>query len=292
MTRRLDLDLLRGFVAIADAGSITRAGERLRLSQPALSLQVKKLEDGLGCRLLDRSPRALRLTAEGELLAGYARRILALGEEALARLVEPQVSGVVRLGTPEDFATTHLPDVLASFARAHPTVALEVTTDLTLNLLERFRAGEFDLVLIKREPAGPSEGVRVWRETLVWACAPACADSFGGEGPVPLVVSPHPCVYRRRATRALDRAGKGWRIAYTSTSLAGAQAAVRAGLGLAVLPKDMVSADLRVIDEAASAPDLADTEIALMMASPCPPSAERLARHVIHSLEQRRGSGG
>lgn len=288
MAPRLDLDLLRSFVAIADAGSLTRAGERLRLSQPAVSLQVKRLEEGIGCRLLDRTPRALRMTAEGDLLLGYARRILALGDEALARLAEPTVSGVVRLGTPEDFATTHLSAVLAQFARAHPTVSLEVTTDLTLNLLDRFRAGEFDLVLIKREPVGPSEGVRVWREALVWACAPALGEAFAREEAVPLVVSPHPCVYRRRATRALDRQGKGWRIAYTSTSLAGAQAAVRAGLGVAVLPKDMVSPDFLVLDEAAGAPDLSDTEIALMTAAPCPPPAERLARHVIHSLEQAR----
>ena len=288
MTARLDLDLLRGFVAVADAGTLTRAGERLRLSQPAISLQMKRLEDGLGCRLMERSARALRLTEEGEVLLGYARRILALGEEALARLAEPQISGAVRLGTPEDFATTHLSSVLANFARAHPTVSLEVTTDLTLNLIDRFRAGEFDLVLIKREPAGPSEGVRVWREALVWACAPALIGAFGADAAVPLVVSPHPCVYRRRATRALDGAGRGWRIVYTSTSLAGAQAAVRAGLGVTVLPKDMVPPDFLVLDEAAGAPDLSETEMALMMANPCPVPAERLAKHVVHSLEQAR----
>ncbi len=292
MPARLDLDLLRSFVAVIDAGGLTRGGERLRLSQPAISLRMKRLEDGLGCVLLDRGPRGLRLTAEGEVLLGYARRILALGDEALARLAEPAVSGVVRLGTPEDFATTHLSGVLAIFTRAHPTVSLEVTTDLTLNLIERFHAGEFDVVLVKREPAGPSDGVRVWRETLVWAALPALAGAFAGDAPVPLVVSPHPCVYRRRATRALDAAGRGWRIAYTSTSLAGAQAAVRAGLGVAVLPKDMVPGDFLVLDEAAAAPDLSDTEIALMMASPCPAPGERLARHIVHSLEQASAASG
>ena len=169
MPTRLDPNLLRTFVAVAEAGSLSRAGERLRLAQPTVSLQIKRLEDVLGCRLLERTPRSLRLTSEGETLLGYGRRILALCEEALATLAEPAVTGLVRLGTPEDFATTHLPTVLAAFRRSHPNVALEVTTDLTLNLIERFRAGEFDVVLIKREPLGPSEGVRVWREALVWA---------------------------------------------------------------------------------------------------------------------------
>ena len=285
MPARLDPVLLRSFVAIADAGSLTRAGERLRLSQPTISLQVKRLEQALGCRVLERSPHSLRLTAQGETLIGYARRILALQEEALARLTQPGVSGTVRLGTPEDFATTHLPGVLAAFTRAHPLVALEVTTDLTLNLIQRFGAGEFDLMLVKREPAGPTEGVRVWREPLVWACIAPLADVFAQEAPLPLVVSPHPCVYRRRTVRTLDRMGRSWRIAYTSTSLAGAQAAVRAGLGVAVLPREMVPPDFMVLDEAAGAPDLADTEIALMLATPTTPPAERLAQHMVQALE-------
>ncbi len=288
MPSRLDPDLLRSFVAIADAGSLTRAGERLRLSQPTISLRLQRLEAALDCRLLERSPQALALTAQGEILVGYARRILALQEEALARLTQPGVRGTVRLGTPEDFATTHLPEVLGAFARAYPLVALEVTTDLTLNLVQRFGAGEFDLVLVKRDPAGPTEGVRVWREPLVWAGAAPMAEAFAGDAPLPLVVSPHPCVYRRRAVGALQRAGRQHRIAYTSTSLAGAQAAVRAGLGIAVLPRMMVPRDFIVLGDAAGAPPLADTEIALMLATGVPLSAQRLAQHVVTALENAR----
>lgn len=273
-------------MAVAEAGSLTRAGERLRLAQPTVSLQVKRLEDVLGCTLIKRTPRSLSLTSEGETLLGYARRILALCDEAVSRISEPQMVGLVRLGTPEDFATAHLSDVLAAFARSHPNVALEVTTDLTLNLIERFATGEFDLVLIKREPLGPSDGVRVWREALVWARSVG-SDPFAREDEaLPLVVSPHPCVYRRRAMRALDEAGRPWRVAYTSTSLAGAQAAVRAGLGVTVLPKDMVPADFVVVEEGGGAPDLSDTEVALMRAAALSRPAERLAEHIVHSLER------
>jgi DNA-binding transcriptional LysR family regulator len=286
MVTRLDLDLLRTFVTVAETGSLTRAGERLLISQPTVSLQLKRLEDGLGRRLMERSARGIALTADGETLLSYARRILGLAEEALGRISEPVVTGLVRLGTPEDFATTHLSGVLSRFAQSHPNVALEVTTDLTLNLIERFSAGEFDLVLIKREPLGPTDGVRVWREPLVWAAIRP--DAFtSASGTLPLVVSPHPCVYRKRATKALDAAGMSWRVAYTSTSLAGAQAAVRAGLGITVLPKEMVPSDFYIIDTGEGAPDLHDTEIALMQASQLSRPAERLAQHIVRSLEKK-----
>ncbi|MGL5446489.1 MAG: LysR family transcriptional regulator, partial [Rhabdaerophilum sp.] len=145
---QLDLDLLRSFVTIADAGGFTRAAERLLRTQSTISLQVKRLEAQLGRRLFDRTPRSLRLTPEGETLLPEARALLALHDAILTRNAEGVIEGTIRLGTPEDFATSHLPEVLARFAKSHPKIALEVTCDLTLNLIERFRAGEFDLVLV------------------------------------------------------------------------------------------------------------------------------------------------
>jgi DNA-binding transcriptional LysR family regulator len=280
--RTLDLDLLRSFVAIAETRSFSRAAERLLRSQSTISLQLKRLEDLVGQRLMDRTPRSVTLTAEGEVLLDYAHRMLALNDEVVARVNEPQMAGVVRLGTPEDFATAHLPDVLARFAQAYPQVSLEVTCDLTLNLLDRFRAGAFDLVLVKREPGAGSAGVRVWREPLVWVAGDR-APAWDG-GTLPLAVSPEPCVYRKRATEALERAGRRWRIAYACASLAGTQAAVRAGLGVTVLPKDMVPPALRLIDDG-SLPDLRDTEIALLAANPLSAPAQRLQSHVVRSLE-------
>lgn len=284
--RNLDLDLVRAFVAIADSRSFTRAAARLARTQSTVSLQLKRLEDTLGARLFERTPRAVTLTAEGEAVLPAARRLLALNDEMVAKLLQSDVHGTVRLGTPEDFATTHLPHVLARFAESYPAVSLEVTCDLTLNLLDRFRAGEFDLVLIKREPIGPMAGTRVWREALVWAAADHA--HFESEVPLPLVVSPHPCVYRRRATQALDRARRRWRVAYTSTSLAGAQAAVRARLGVTVLPKDMVPADFVVVESEAGMPDLHETEVALLHGESLPRPAERLAEHIVRALERER----
>jgi DNA-binding transcriptional LysR family regulator len=278
----LDPDLLRAFVAIAETGGFTRAAERLLRGQSAVSLQLKRLEDRLGRRLIERSPRSIRLTAEGAALLPDARAFLALHDAILDRSGRDAIEGTVRLGTPEDFATQHLPDVLARFAAAHPRVALEVTCDLTLNLLERFRAGEFDLILVKRELSAETQGTRVWREPLVWVSRPGFDLSEGHA--LPLVVSPAPCVYRKRATEALDRAGRRWRIAYTCGSLAGALAAVKAGLGVAVLPKDMAPAGFHITD-GTGLPDLKETEIALLTTSSATPAMRRLAEHMVLSLE-------
>lgn len=280
----IDVDLVRTFVAIVDHGGFTRAAERILRTQSTISLQVKRLEDKVGKQLLERSPRAVKLTPEGETFVDYARRLLALNDEMVARLKEPNLEGTVRLGTPEDFATTHLPQVLARFARTHPNVALEVTCDLTLNLTALFREKKaFDLVLVKREPT-EAAGTRVWREPLVWVAADHAVARR--DDALPLVVSPAPCVYRKRATEALDAERRPWRVAYTCGSLAGAQAAVKAGLGITVLPKEMVPDDLMVIDGADWLPDLHDTEIALLEAENLSRPAERLKDHIVRSLEQ------
>ena len=279
----LDVDLLRAFVSVADLGSFTRAADALLRRQSTLSLQIKRLEEGLGKRLLERSSRHVRLTAEGERLLGHARQMLALNDRLVATLEEPALAGMVRLGTPEDFATTHLPQVLARFARAYPSVQLEVTCDLTLTLMGRFRQGDFDLVLVKREPERSDRGVRVWREPLVWVAAGKLA--VPESGPLPLVVSPPPCVYRKRATDSLGRMRRAWRVAYSCASLAGQHAAVKAGLGVTVLPKDMVPAGLGVIERGAGLPELHDTEIALLAARNLSAPARRLHDHIVRSLE-------
>ena len=282
-TRTLDLDLLRAFVTIAETGSFTRAGARLGRTQSAISLQVKRLEDQLGRAVFHRSPRSLVLTAEGERLLGPARQLLRLNDAAIAELFEPDMTGAVRLGVPEDFATAHLPAVLAAFTKAHPLVELEVACDLTLNLQHAFHAGRFDLVLVKREPSAPLEGMRVWREPLVWVAR----DQQAAEGlaTIPLVVSPEPCVYRKRACDALDAVGRKWRVAYTSTSLAGSLSAVSAGLGITVLPREMVPASLTAITRDHALPMLHDTEIALIEAPGLSETAHRLAQHIVSALE-------
>lgn len=292
MATSVDIDLLRSFVTVVDCGGFSAAAQRLMRGQSAVSLQIKRLEERLGVRLLERTPRSLALTGEGELILEHARRMLTLNDELVARVSEPALSGLVRLGAPEDFATTHLPSVLARFAQSHPAVALEMTCELTLHLLDRFAAGELDIALVKREPSGqtaPEKGVRVWHEPLVWVAG--SRDVVGEATVLPLAVSPAPCVYRKRATDALDRQGRPWRIAYTCGSLSGTLIAVRAGLGVTVLPKEMVPADLIVLDnESIDMPALAETEMALVEAPNLSPAAKRLRDYIVRELEHVRHS--
>jgi DNA-binding transcriptional LysR family regulator len=292
-----ELDLLRTFVAVVDNRSFTRAAERVDRTQSTVSLQIKRLEEGLGCRVFERELGGrggeLRVTPEGEILLNYARQILHLCDEARSRIMEPEVEGKIRLGTPEDFATVYLPDILARFARAHPRVALEVNCDFTLNLLTAFSKGEYDLVLFKREPqgriappqSGPMSGVGLWREVLVWAASPRLV--LDEQQPLPLVLAPSPDVYRKRALATLDADRRSWRIVYTSPSLAGLQAAVEAGLGITVLPKSMVPSGLVILGQHEHGlPPLPDTEMVLYRApGSLSRPAELLAEHIVHSLE-------
>ena len=283
-----DFDLLRTFVAIVDNEGFTRAGERVGRTQSTISLQIKKLESNLGRRVFERDGRELRLTPDGEMLLPYARQLLHLAEEARARLLEPDIEGTVRLGTPEDFATVYLPDVLARFARAHPRVTLDVHCEFSFDLIEGFSKGEFDLALIKREPQGPAGGISVWRDVLVWVGASKLV--LHPSEPVPLALAPVPDLYRKRAIGGLQAAGRDWRVVYTSPSSEGLQAAVRAGLAVTVLSKDMVPDGLLMLGPEYELPMLPDTEIALYRApGTLSRAAQLLAEHITHSLEAAAG---
>lgn len=279
----LDLDLLRAFLAVAEARSFTRAGARLARSQSAISLQIQRLEQQVGLALFSRDARSVTLTAAGENLLAPARQMLRLNDEIIGNVLGQSIAGDVRFGAPEDFTTTHLPGILGDYARAYPHVSLSVVCDLTLNLMDRMQKGELDLALIKREPLGPNIGVSVWKEPLVWVGAGR--DILRTDQPVPLVLAPAPCVYRKRATSALDGIGRTWRAAYTSPSLTGQHAALRAGLGVTALPRGMAPENMLELGEADGFPPLADTEIALIRgARTLPVAAERLVNFILGTL--------
>ena len=278
----LDPVLLRSFLAVARTGSFTRAGDQLLRSQSAISLHVRKLEEQLGCQLLRRKTRRVVLTPAGQRLVPYGQRLMALHRETLSAFQDDELAGIVRLGTPEDFATAYLSAALARFAREHPGVQLDVTCDLTLNLLDLFRRGQLDIALLKREPAATIDGQEVWAEPLVWVAA----QETDFTAPVTqLVVNPEPCVYRRRAFGSLLAVGREARAAYVCASLAGTLAAVRAGLGVTILPAPMAPDDLAV-DNGEAMPKLLPTEIVLQTAAEAGVPARRLAQHLAQTLEE------
>jgi len=256
----LDAITLQCFLAVAESGSFTRAAERVGRSQSAVSQQVAKLERLLGEALLTRG-KEISLTPEGEIFLRYAKQIFALQREAIDLFREPELAGEVRFGLPEDFASVFLADVLVEFVQIHPRIQLNIECDLTLNLFERFKRREFDMVLVKMSrPEDFPNGLDIWSEPLEWVGEP---DLAAADEPVPLVLSPQPCVYRASALRALQNAGKDWRVVFSSTSYAGTIAAVKASLGITVLPRNMVPRECDVLP-AHKLPTLEDTHVSLL----------------------------
>ncbi|MGB7833781.1 MAG: LysR family transcriptional regulator, partial [Xanthobacteraceae bacterium] len=198
----LDLDLLRSFVSVVDAGGFTRAGERVHRTQSTVSQQIKRLEDTVRRALLHRNGKGVVPTEEGERLLSYARRILALADEAHQVVAQSAGEGVVRLGLPEDFAASRLAQVLAGFARSRQGARLDVRCDLSVRLREDLDRGELDLILFKRN-IGERSGIVYWPERLRWIASRRRKLDVRCD-PVPLVAFPQGCLYRNRAIHALE----------------------------------------------------------------------------------------
>src|SRR5882757_5324823 len=271
----LDLDLLRSFVSVVDSGGFTRAGERVHRTQSTVSQQIRRLEDTFGRPLLHRNGKQATPTEEGERLLSYARRILALAEEARDVVARPTGDGIVRLGIPEDFAASRLAKVLSKFARSRPGLRLDVRCDLSVKLRNDLERGELDLALMKRD-RGDAGAIASWPEHLQWVTSRSHPIDPRRD-PVPLAVFPQGCLYRNRAIHALEAAGRAWHIAYTSPNFSGVQAAVSAGLGISILPDVAMLADHHVLTAKDGFPTITNTELVLVAPPNASPATRRLA---------------
>jgi DNA-binding transcriptional LysR family regulator len=269
------------FLAVAETGSFTKAGDRVGRTQSAVSQQIAKLEHSLDTSLFVRG-KILQLTAAGEIFLSYAQQIFTLHREAIDRFKQPELQGDVRFGLPEDFASVFLSDVLADFAHTHPRIFLNIECDLTLNLLGRFKKNEFDLVLVKmHRPDDFPHGVEIWQEDLQWVSNGMILDY---DQPIPLVMSPTPCVYRNSAMLALEEAGIKWRLAFSSPSYSSTIAAVKAGMGITVFPRQMIPDWLMPIDPS-FLPKLSNIHVSLLKARIDNPAVNSLAEFVIKKLK-------
>lgn len=271
----LDLELLRSFVSVVESGGFTRAGARVHRTQSTVSQQIKRLEEDVGQVLLHRDGKDVRPTEAGERLLSYARRLLSLAEEARDVLREPNSEGAIRLGIPEDFAAYRLAKLLGAFSRSHPGLRLDVRADQSKHLARDLERGELDLALYKRE-AGAKDAIAVWPERVHWVTSknhPIDVDVPS----VPLIGFPLGCIYRAGAIHALESAGRAWHTAYTSSSLAGIQAAVAAGMGLSILSEMAIQSDHRVLTAKDGFAPINKTEVALMASPDASPATLRLA---------------
>lgn len=260
MLANLDIDLLRTFVTVVETSSFTRTGEALGRSQSAISVQVKRLESQLGKPLLNRAGKSFDLTEDGDQLLEYARRILAINDDAVAHITASPVTGHIMLGTCEEFAEHCLADILGPFARSHPGVRMEINVDKSVKLLESLRAGIFDLALANRLP-GEGVAPSIVREPLVWVAEKEFDVDIAAS--IPMVIGRTECFWRGFATAALDTAGMDWHIVCSSQESKGLQAAVMAGLGVSAFPESTVTGGMKVLGAADGFPQMPDAEVAL-----------------------------
>jgi DNA-binding transcriptional LysR family regulator len=260
MALNLDIDVLRTLVTADRLGSFQRAAERVGRSQSAVSQQIRKIEGQIGLPLFRKSGRGLVPTDSGDLILAYARRILALNDEAVAALKGRRLAGAVRFGLPSDLAQSWLPGVLAGFARSHPGVAVETVVDRNRKLLERLDRGELDLVLAL------GQGRRTDAEALAqlplrWI---GPADWSHETGTLALAAVESPCFFRQRMVSALELAGRSFRFAFTTASLDGLWPAVAAGLGVTLrLGGVALPNTLRVIEADLPLPAASSLELCL-----------------------------
>lgn len=231
-----DIDVLRSFVTGMELGSYARAAEHLGRSTSAVSAQLKKLEEQAGTALFRKAGRGLALTDAGETLLTYARRLLALNDEAVSALSGVDLAGHVRFGVQEDLGETLLPQILGRFARAHPKTRIETRLARNADLLKRIASAELDLAIAwgdqSRQAPAAMAGEHLADIAMRWIGPRGGLGRPGGDEPLPLVMFEAPCLFRSVAIEILDRAGIAWRIAVTSTSLAGLWAAISSGLGI------------------------------------------------------------
>lgn len=280
----LDLDVLRTFVAIAETGSFTTAANAVFRTPSAVSMQIKKLEDILGRSVFLRDARSVTLTTDGEMLLGYARRMLAINREAVSKFIIPDIVGVVRLGSPDDFGERVLPHVLKRFAQTHPSIAVDVVIDQSSNLRRRMDDRALDITLLTNACRANASGAEVLlTEPIVWAGAKGgCAHM---REPLPVSLWEEGCAWRAGALEALGRDGRNYRVAYMSAHTAGQRAAILSDLAVAPLPKSFLGDELVELGPKDGMPEIGNYSLAMIVAPEASAPVKAAAEHIRAAFE-------
>ena len=258
--KNISTDSLRTFVMVVEVGGFAKAGDLLGLSQPAVSLQIKRLEDLLGYKLFKKQGQRQVLNQYGELLLPMAKQMMQYNDAILQQFTSESITGKVRLGIPSEFAARILPSIIGDFVSLYPEVSLEVKSRLSKHLLSASRQDQFDLVLALNERLNSDKFPIFMQDELVWVGDLAQAKNEV----VTLVTAPEGCIYRRRATDALKSANIKYRIVYSNADLTGLIAAIKEGLGITVLAKSTVPSDLNFQIQTKYLPSLGSIGISLI----------------------------
>jgi DNA-binding transcriptional LysR family regulator len=296
MQTNLDIAALRSLAIGIDLGSFAKAADRVGRSTSAVSAQIKKLEEQAGTPLFRKSGRGLALTDAGEVVLGYARRLVELNDEATTAVRGVNLEGWVGLGLQEDFGEAILPEVLGRFARAHSKVRIEARVARNAELCERIASNELDLALVWGESGLPGLGTEVGTSgnliaspAMCWIGSSTLPLNYAATEPIPLVAFNGPCLFFSTATAALDQAGIPWRVAFTSPSLAGLWAAAAAGLGVTVRTRYGLPTTVAPFESKSLAlPALPSIPLVLLRSSArATPLVELLASIMLESLQVR-----
>ena len=275
-------DLLHTFAEIVEHGSFTHAAMRVHRTQSAVSMQIRRLEEQLGCRLFERTGRSVKLTGQGEIFYDHARRILQAYREALTVVNGRSLEGDVTLGLPDDFAMSFLPRVLSRFNETYPWIRLNLVCEPSRRLISQIADGLIDIALVT-EGEGTTSGIVLRREPLVWASS--ARHDVHHRDPIPLAIFHAGDVFRRSAIEQLEARGRRAKIAVTSLSFAGISAAVDAGIALAVVFHGSLRPGWRILGVREGFPALPDLGVVLLRSSHQQPEiVDRLSDHILENL--------
>lgn len=282
----IDLTLFPAFVAVADAGSFTRAASRLGVTQSTVSQQIRRLEAGLGTKLFVRDTHSVALTQAGRTLLVQARAILASVDAVEMQLRNPGMLGEVRLGIAEDFASSRLPEILRQFRDIHTRVKVAIEIDMSRTLLARVDRGQLDLALVKCLPADHRPEAPILAEKLVWVGIEE-RSPMARARPLPLALHPEPSVTRVVVCERLAAAGIPWVITHTANTLSGLRAGVAAGIGISAFGRAFVPPGLHPLDgEALGLPALPALDFILARGK----AGQNEAAHAIGDLIERNAA--
>lgn len=291
MAKNIPTDLLRSFVTVVDLGGFTRAAEALGRTQPAISLQIRRLEDLLQTKLILTSGRQFALTDSGVALGPYARQLLRLNDDIVAHFADAALAGWIRVGVPTDFSHAFLLEAIAGFAARHPDVKIEIESLLSRDLRDSLANDRLDMTVA----IVPEGDVPYLVETALIEPFWAVRETFrlDRKAPLPILRHPDPCEYATRMRNALRLSGRSWRTVLVSRDVAGLQTAVRAGLGATALTPATLQPGMRIGRQDEGFPPLAPLRIGLFYKHAALSQAgHALAQHLLEHIQDNEKSEG
>lgn len=257
----LQTDLLRTFVTVADLRNYTETGNILGRTQPAISLQIKRLEDVAGSKLIELKGKQVELTPNGQTLLSYAREILRLNDRAVANLHQAAFHGTLRIGLPVDYSIEFFQSIIARFSRENPAVLFDIRCDFSNELLSALQVDDLDMAIAITDTM-PAPHVSIyWSERPVWACARD--HQIDPDQPIKIIAHPDGCFYRKRMIDSLNSEGRDWRVSFESLGVSALQKAVLDGMGITALTKKTLLSGMRILTPSDGFPQLSNIHVGL-----------------------------